>query len=346
MSYDKVQKSFEFIINEAQLLTSINDDKLILKKWHDIQNSLYNRKNELEEIEYVNMSLIATVVQLLDNYNKKEAQLKNKEKDSKNSHELLSSKLVGLQTKVSYSKKRIGTYEQDIYKVKKEIAAAEDKKISGLTNWLGPFAWITNAIRTGDATNLIPGYNLESAFENKTLTLAKCLAVIEGNLSHEKLKLQNTENKINELTINLENIKNDLIILSSKILKLQNLIILYSEERAKKITLNAKERCSIYSISKLKETAQILVDVSEWEEVYNEIVSYSQLIKKDLSYMVIQSNENQKAIECIAKLASSDTIYSGQSLETYESILSTTECFATLKPDGNFVVYHTLTIDR
>ena len=49
----------------------------------------------------------------------------------------------------------------------------------------------------------------------------------------------------------------------------------------------------------------------------------------------------REAINISDTLVKSDTIYSGESLEKNESLLSTTECFATLKPDGNFVLYFT-----
>ena len=98
-----------------------------------------------------------------------------------------------------------------------------------------------------------------------------------------------------------------------------------------------------YKIDNLIKSSEFKVEFDdEFEDFCKDLVIQSQNFKNAISSMVIQCDENQKAIELRAALAISDTIYSGQSLETYESLLSTTECFATIKPDGNFVLYHTL----
>ena len=223
MSLDKIRRSLDFISNEAKLLSSIKENNVILKKSHDIEDSLLNSRNELGVLYDVNESLQKTLKNHLVEHTKKEIKLTNEQNKTKQQINELKEVLVSYKSKISSLKNEKSTYEDEILQCKKQIAAEKDMQVSSWTNILGPFAWIVNAIRTGDANNLIPGYNIykgvESAIQNKVGNLENKLSEIEKRIYDTNLTLKDTENKIIEISAIFENLNYDIILVSEKKIK-------------------------------------------------------------------------------------------------------------------------------
>jgi hypothetical protein len=68
----------------------------------------------------------------------------------------------------------------------------------------------------------------------------------------------------------------------------------------------------------------------------SDLLTNCQKIRVQFSSLAIQSCENILTVEIGDTLFEDNTLYTGQSLN------ASTDCYATLKPDGNFVLIHTL----
>ena len=159
--------------------------------------------------------------------------------------------------------------------------------------------------------------------------------------SKEQEIISEIEWRISEinLTLNkyadyLENIKNDLNIGYNRISKINNFKTPYVRKQEKIIKAMQEIKILSVEIEKMIKNPECYIEEKEDEPIKTESVSKN------------KNNQNENTLSVFIpkkeKTNPVDTIYSGESLETCESISSTKECFATLKPDGNFVLYHTL----
>ena len=111
MSLVKIQRSLDFISNEAKLLSSIKENNIISKRWPKIKDSLSNSIKELEVINRVNSDLHETLKNTLVENNKKETQLRSEADEKTNFQKQLNSKLVVYQSEISSYKKNKSSYD-------------------------------------------------------------------------------------------------------------------------------------------------------------------------------------------------------------------------------------------
>jgi peptidoglycan hydrolase CwlO-like protein len=227
MSIEKIDKSFDLVVSEAKLISN-EQKEVALEKCKVIEELLITSSKELEVLNNVYIALHDILEKNLCEYNVQESKLISKKQEYENKEETLQSELEGLKATEISIRQQEENYEREIQKERDHIASEKDKQTAGWTSFLGPVAWLTNSIITNDWNNMIPGYSLaqcvESLVMHKIETIENQISELKVIMQNLEYKLKDTENQKTNCSKNIENIKNDINVLSEKIKKTEAMV--------------------------------------------------------------------------------------------------------------------------